>query len=110
MEEEVDDSSSVQKHNPNEKGASKKKITIVVDEDDPCLKKKDEIHKEEESQFRHTPGNDPRYIIEIFIINSKKYSFRQRRCPVVLQISAAKSDAEMLRNVYRFLSLSAYFR
>lgn len=70
MEEEVDDSSSVQKHNQNEKGIHKKKITIVVDEDDPCLKKKDEEITEEE-QFKHTPGNDPRYIIEIFIINSK---------------------------------------
>lgn len=109
MEEEVDDPSSVQKHNPNEKGGSKKKITIIVDEDDPCLKKKDHIHKEEVSQFRYSPGNDPRYIIEIFR-KFRKYFFRQRHYPVVLQISTAKSDAEMLCNVYRFLSLSAYFR
>lgn len=40
---------------------SKKKITIEVDEDDPCLRKDNEIEKEEESKFKYSPSSDPRY-------------------------------------------------
>lgn len=73
MEEKVDNPSSIQKHEISEKETSKKKITITVDEDDPCLKQKDEIHSGVEEfksqEFKYSPGNDPRYMIEVFIIN-----------------------------------------
>jgi len=74
MEKKVDNPSSIQKREISEKETSKKKITITVDEDDPCLKQKDEIHsgvEEFKSQkFKYPPGNDPRYMIEVFIIIS----------------------------------------
>ncbi|XP_028049426.1 cytochrome c oxidase subunit 12, mitochondrial [Monomorium pharaonis] len=54
MEEKID--------NLKHKTSEKKKITITVDEDDPCLKKKDEIHEEEEQKgYKFPPGNDPRF-------------------------------------------------
>lgn len=80
-----------------------KKITIEVDEDDPCLRK----HKQQEQTAllgKHF-GYDPRCANEKFKVYRAYLTLYDSS-----QISAAKSDTEVLRHVHRFLSLRTYIR
>lgn len=84
----------------SQKNDSKKKT--IVDEDEPCLKRKDKIEEKALQEFRFTPGNDPRYIImqDILKINSETDVYRTFSITFFNQISTAKSDTTMFRNVY----------
>lgn len=101
MKEKMDNPLLIRNHETNEKNGSKKK-TIVVDKDESCLKRKDKIEEEALQELRFTPGNDPRYIIiqDTLKINSEIDIHRAFLITVFNQISTAKSDTTMFRNVY----------